>query len=159
MNRKSLILPGLVLALAVPTYGIVQKERLLASGDTVLLELAPVDPRSLMQGDYMRLDYAITRAVASNEGWPRDGAIVVTLDANGVATFVRRDDGSRLQPGEKRLRYRKRDRRVRVATDAFYFQEGSAPRYTRARYGELKVGPDGNSVLVGMRDSLAAPLR
>jgi len=159
MNRTSLILPGLVLALAVPTYGIVQKERLLASGGTVLLELAPVDPRSLMQGDYMRLDYAITRAIAANQDWPRDGAIVVTLDAQGVATFIRRDDGSPLQPGEKLLRYRRRDRRVRVATDAFYFQEGSAPRYTRARYGELKVDSRGNSVLVGMRDSLAAPLR
>ena len=124
MNRTSLILPGLVLALAVPTYGIVQKERLLASGGTVLLELAPVDPRSLMQGDYMRLDYAITRAIAANQDWPRDGAIVVTLDAQGVATFIRRDDGSPLQPGEKLLRYRKRDRRVRVYLGALRRAEG-----------------------------------
>ena len=30
----------------------------------MLLELAPVDPRSLIQGDYMRLDYAIARDLA-----------------------------------------------------------------------------------------------
>lgn len=159
MNRTSLILPGLVLALAVPTYGVVQKERLLAGGATVLLELAPVDPRSLIQGDYMRLNYAITRRIEEQASWPRDGAIVVTLDVSGVATFVRRHDASPLQPGEHVLRYRKRDGRVRVATDAFYFQEGSASRYVRARYGELKVDSEGNSVLVGMRDSLAVPLR
>lgn len=159
MNRKSLILPGLVLALAVPAWGIVGKERLLANGDTVLLELAPVDPRSLIQGDYMRLMYAITRTIEQDDSWPNDGAIVVTLDARGVASFVRRDDASPLQPGEHLLRYRKRDRRVRVATDAFYFEEGSARRYERARYGELKVDSKGNSVLVGMRDSLAAPIR
>lgn len=159
MNRKALILPGLVLALAVPAYGIVQKERLLAGGDTVLLQLAPVDPRSLIQGDYMRLDYAITRTIEQDESWPRDGTIVVTLDAKGVATFVRRADASPLQPGEHLLRYRKRDRRVRVATNAFYFEEGSASKYAGARYGELKVDADGNGVLVGMRDSLAAPIR
>jgi uncharacterized membrane-anchored protein len=159
MNRKSLILPGLVLALAVPTWGIVGKERLLATGDTVLLELAPVDPRSLIQGDYMRLVYAITRSIPQDDSWPSDGAIVVTLDPSGVATFVRRDDASPIRPGERRLRYRKRDRRVRVGTDAFYFEEGTAERYERARYGELKVDSKGNSVLVGMRDSLAAPIR
>ena len=159
MNRKSLILPGLVLALAVPAWGIVGKERLLANGDTVLLELAPVDPRSLIQGDYMRLRYAITRPIEEQFNWPPDGAIVVTLDAQGVATFVRHHEMQALQPGEHLLRYRKRDRRVRVATDAFYFEEGSARRYERARYGELKVDREGNSVLVGMRDSLARPLR
>ena len=159
MNRKALILAGLVLALALPGYAVMQKERLLASGDTVLLELAPVDPRSLIQGDYMRLNYAITRAIEEQASWSRDGAIVVTLDPVGVATFVRRADASPLQPGERRLRYRKRDGRVRVGTDAFFFQEGDARRYERARYGELKVDADGGSVLVGMRDSLAAPIR
>lgn len=159
MNRKALILPGLMLALALPGYAVMQKERLLASGDTVLLELAPVDPRSLIQGDYMRLNYAITRTIAEQASWPRDGAIVVTLDPAGVATFVRRDDSSPLQPGEHRLRYRRRDGRVRVGTDAFFFQEGDAPRYARARYGELKVDADGGSVLVGMRDSIAAAIR
>lgn len=159
MNRKALILPGLVLALAVPGYAVMQKERLLAGGETVLLELAPVDPRSLIQGDYMRLNYAITRTIEEQDSWPRDGAIVVRVDSNRVATFVRRADASGLGSGELLLRYRKRDRRVRVATDAFYFQEGDAPRYVRARYGELKVDSDGSSVLVGMRDSLAAPIR
>ncbi|XOT97907.1 GDYXXLXY domain-containing protein, partial [Alcaligenes pakistanensis] len=30
-------------------------------GQTVLLELAPVDPRSLMQGDYMSLNFALSQ--------------------------------------------------------------------------------------------------
>ncbi|MFX7329222.1 GDYXXLXY domain-containing protein, partial [Acinetobacter baumannii] len=34
-----------------------QKEMLLKEGQLVLLPLAPVDPRSLMQGDYMALRY------------------------------------------------------------------------------------------------------
>ena len=61
MSRNVLVFLGLALALGVPNYAIIQKERLLASGTPVLEELAPVDPRSLIQGDYMRLDYAISR--------------------------------------------------------------------------------------------------
>ncbi len=45
--------------LAVMNTAIWQKEQILAEGETVYLKLAPVDPRSLMQGDYMRLRYAI----------------------------------------------------------------------------------------------------
>lgn len=159
MMRRAFILPGLLLALALPSWAIVEKERLLASGDVVLLELAPVDPRSLIQGDYMRLEYAVTRIMEANDSWPRDGNIVVTLDAQRVATFVRRDDGRPLAAGEHLLRYRRRDFRVRVGSNAFFFEEGRASMYARARYGELRVNDAGESVLVGLRDSLAVPIR
>ncbi|MBI3711463.1 MAG: GDYXXLXY domain-containing protein, partial [Burkholderiales bacterium] len=39
-----------VLILCAVNYIIVQREQLLQDGRIVLLELAPVDPRSLMQG-------------------------------------------------------------------------------------------------------------
>ena len=159
MNRKALIIPGLVLALALPGYAVVQKERLLASGETVLLELAPVDPRSLIQGDYMRLRYALTRDIETNHAWPRDGELVVVLDSNRIARFIRRNDGTPLAAGNLLLQFRRRGSSVRVGSDAFFFEEGSARRFERARYGELKVAPDGSSVLVGMRDSLAVPIR
>ena len=60
MNRwRSILLwGGLLLALAVANHGIFQRERILADGRVLLLELAPVDPRSLMQGDYMALEFA-----------------------------------------------------------------------------------------------------
>ena len=45
---------------------ILLKEHTRTSGNLVLLELAPVDPRSLMQGDYMTLRYAIASDVISN---------------------------------------------------------------------------------------------
>jgi len=42
-------------------------EQTLSGGRMVLVELAPVDPRSLMQGDYMALAFVIDRALA--ERW------------------------------------------------------------------------------------------
>ena len=158
--KRVLVAGGLVLALTVPNFAIWQKERTLASGTPMLLELAPVDPRSLMQGDYMRLDYAIARSIDPQRGWPRDGLLVVTLDASGVAKFVRRYEPSApLGARERLLRYRARDNRVRVGSDAFHFQEGLADRYSKARYGELRVDAEGTSVLVGLRDEHRGQLR
>jgi uncharacterized membrane-anchored protein len=159
MNAR-LLFGGLVLTLGVANWAIVQKERLISGGDVVLLELAPVDPRSLIQGDYMRLDYAVTRAIGVQGDWSHDGAVVVQLGRDGVATYVRRHEtGQPLATDERLLRYRKRGNRVRVATDAYFFQEGSARKYTAARYGELRVDDDGSSVLVGLRDGNRTPIR
>lgn len=57
--RSILLWGGLLLALAVANRGIVQRERILSDGRVVLMELQPVDPRSLMQGDYMALRFAV----------------------------------------------------------------------------------------------------
>lgn len=152
------MLGGLLLVLLVPNFAILQKERLLAAGTTVLVELAPVDPRSLIQGDYMRLDYAVARDLGGRI--PREGHIVVRLDGRGVASFVRRHDPKvALAADELLLQYRARDGRVRIATDAFFFQEGHATRYEAARFGELRVAKSGESVLVALRDSAYRVLR
>ena len=162
MTRTTTVLVGgLVLVLGAVNYAIADKEHLLRSGTTLLLELAPVDPRSLIQGDYMRLDYAMARRteVGAGYGWPRDGRMVVILDDQGVAQFVRRYEGGSLATGEHLLRYRVRGNRLRIGSDAYFFEEGNASRYTGARYGELLVDDDGESVLVGLRDAERNRLR
>ncbi|MET0351671.1 MAG: GDYXXLXY domain-containing protein, partial [Rhizobacter sp.] len=63
-----LIFVATVLALAVANVGIARKEALIAHGRTVLVELAPVDPRSLMQGDYMRLNFRLPEAPTTPPG-------------------------------------------------------------------------------------------
>lgn len=153
--RDKVIFGGLALALLGPTGLVVQKELVRANGRPVLLELAPVDPRSLIQGDYMVLDYAISRDLGFHDtNRPRDGDLVLTLDANGVGQFVRiHAPGTPLGPGEFLLRYRVRDGRVRLGAEAFFFQEGHAPRYQHAKYGELRVDSSGSSLLVGLRDA------
>ena len=76
--RSYLMIALSVLVLGVLNYGIYQKEQIKNQGDIVLLELAPVDPRSLMQGDYMRLRYAVERdAFDASQGRPKRGYMVV----------------------------------------------------------------------------------
>jgi uncharacterized membrane-anchored protein len=142
------------LVLSVPAYMIVAKERIIAQGTTVLLELAPRDPRSLIQGDYISLNYELSDTLLQKiKEESLSGRVVVRLDERAVARFARLHNGSLpLGKGEYLLRIRKRGSVVRIATDAFFFQEGHANVYTSARYGELKVGPSGDAVLVGLRD-------
>lgn len=150
---------ALGLGLAIPGWQVYQKERVLADGAPVLLRLRPVDPRSLMQGDYMRLAYAIGDEVPDLDALPSRGTLVVRLDAAGVAHYVRLDTGGPLGPGELRLDYRVQDGRLVLAADSYFFPEGQAERFESAAYGELAVAPDGDAVLVGLRDAERRRLR
>jgi uncharacterized membrane-anchored protein len=40
-----------------------------------------------------------------------------------------------------------------VASDAWYFKEGDAERWTAARYGEFRVSAEGRALLVGRADA------
>lgn len=169
------MLPALVLV--VLSVGLVlgpsiQKERILASGQTVLLPLAPVDPRSLMQGDYMQLRYELELEIEQAFGHPfyelhdradipRHGKLVIEVDDENVGHFVRIDDGTPLQERERLLEYRLREdwgQSLRVGAESFLFEEGTAALYQNARYGELVVSDDGEAILVGLRDANKQPL-
>jgi uncharacterized membrane-anchored protein len=146
------ILAGLAV-LAAANYTIHSRERQLMDGAVVLLALAPVDPRSLMQGDYMALRFKVAGDAFGRgpQEDARDGRIVVRLDERGVGSFARRDGGEPLAAGEMLLRYRIRDRQVKFATNAFFFQEGHAQHYADARYGEFRVSPSGELLLTHLR--------
>ncbi|MDX3907928.1 MAG: GDYXXLXY domain-containing protein [Pigmentiphaga sp.] len=153
---RGLIAAGLVLVLAVVNASIWRNQTLLRHGTLISLELAPVDPRSLMQGDYMALDWAIARELRDRLGTalPASGAMVVRRAAGSTrATLVRLDRGEPLADGESRIAYAVRDGRIRIATDAYYFQEGQADVYARARYGALRVDERGRALLVGLQDA------
>jgi uncharacterized membrane-anchored protein len=146
---------ALIILVAVNTF-IVGKEQILADGQTMLLRLAPVDPRSLMQGDYMTLRYAIVRDIPRSQ-LKNTGHLVVRLDEHNVATFIRIHQGEPLNPGEHLLFYRNR-RGPRLGAESFFFQEGEAERYENAEYGELKVDASGTAILHGLRDANFIPL-
>jgi len=160
--RKAIVIAAGVLLLAVVNWNIHARERLLVDGRVVLLELAPVDPRSLMQGDYMAL-----RFKAANDAFGRvrvrsaeaaDGRLVVAVDERGVGAYARLDDGSALAGNEARIRYRIRNGQPKLATNAFFFAEGHGSDYAKARYGEFRVAPDGEAILTRLRDEALLPL-
>ena len=118
-NYKIVLAVNLILVLLFFTFSVIQKETLIGEGTEVLLRLAPVDPRSLMQGDR-------------------------------VAEFVRLQSGKNVNDGELIIRYKRDLGRLTIGADNYFFQEGSAKKYEKAKYGLLKVDSDGNSILVGL---------
>lgn len=169
--RSVIAFASCAVILALVANAVVQKERHLESGKVVILELAPVDPRSLMQGDYMALRFKIANdalpALPKAETKPgvrhaglanADGRIVAELDTQSVARYRRLDDGTPLAANEILLRYRVREGQMKFATNAYFFQEGSAKRYEVARFGEFRIVPSGDMLLTQMRDKDLKPL-
>jgi uncharacterized membrane-anchored protein len=155
MRNKSaiVILLNLVLLLAYFNWSVWQKEETLAEGRLVLLKLAPVDPRSLMQGDYMRLSYAISQ-VPDPEKLPARGYVVVRIDENGIGQLVRYQEGATpLQEGEQLIRYSKGDWTLNIGAESYFFEEGQGEQFAQAEFGGLKVDDKGNSILVGLYDA------
>lgn len=154
--RRLLILAGLALVLVVANAIIVDKERVRGSSRLVLLELRPVDPRALMQGDYMQLDFAeaVSRPPAGSAPPVMGGIAIMRVDEAGVATLARIDDGAPLAADELRLRFAglRADGRIDFGIDAFFFEEGTGELYADARYGMFRVDAKGDRVLVGLAD-------
>ena len=141
---RGIIAGAALLVLGAVNWSIVAKERIKTQGERVYLQLAPVDPRSLMQGDYMALRFALANSISTEAS----GRAPLAVDAQGVATLNPSPDTARLH-----IRYRVRNGQVWLGTNAYFFQEGTAERYTSARYGEFRVDREtGEAVLVGLRD-------
>ena len=163
----SVAILGLLLVLTMININVMKFETHLATGDSVLLELAPVDPRGFMQGDYMILRYALENEVftalekstADDSADARnivsaDGYAIVTLDENNVGQFVRISDSQPegLAANEMAIYYRIRLGSMKLATNAFFFQEGHAEAYEAAEYGLLRVNDKGEPLLTDMVD-------
>ena len=113
---------GLIITLSAVNISIAKFESQLANGRVVLLKLAPVDPRSLIQGDYMALNYQLEDNIAEalsqsvkttatddateddlesdtwfrpnlpEQFWHYDGFVILSLDKHRVGHFVRLTD-------------------------------------------------------------------
>jgi uncharacterized membrane-anchored protein len=152
--RRAIMLVGLAIVLVAINTTIRARERLLTEGEKVYLELAPIDPRSLMQGDYMALRFALGREIDKALASARvDGLAVIRLDNKNRATFVRIDQGQPLAAGERRIAFKTRDREVRIVTNAYFFQEGTGRAFEGARFGEFRLSPDGRALMTHLTDA------
>lgn len=171
--HKIIALISLVIVLALVNISILKKEDHLANGKIVYLALAPVDPRSLMQGDYMALQFEMSNNISSalykydeyyNKILINENSeyVIVKLDDKKIASFKALYTNQKLSDDELLMRYRVRNDEVKFATNAFFFQEGNAKYYEKARYGEFRVDDSGELLLVGMYDEalkkLEAPM-
>ena len=166
MNRLIVVLATFIF-LGVYNHSIYSKERHIVNGSIVNLELAPVDPRSLIQGDFMALNYKISANMRQSNLASRSkhensfaykhfstqtAYVVIRLNQFGVGEYVRLDDGRELESSEMKIQFRVRNDRVKFASNAFFFSEGEGKRYDNARYGQFKVNDKGEVLLTALLD-------
>lgn len=150
-----------------------QREWVVRTGRTVYLRTAPLDPRDVMRGDYVRLAYEISRVPhdlwqgglaaqpKTNDPLPRDTKLYASLrvDEGGLAQLVSLSD----QPPDDRLFIRGRlehltalHAQVRYGIEAFFMEQGKAfdLEQGRLREGvqvqlemEVAISPGGLAVL------------
>lgn len=152
---RILILANLVLLLGYFNWSVFKKEQTLKDGQLVLLRLAPVDPRSLMQGDYMRLNYEATSSSSKliDEQTATRGYAILKTDSNLVGQLIRLQNTlTPLNDNEVVIKYKIVDNRVFLGAESFFFEEGQDTLYQKATYGGLKVDDKGQSLLVGLYD-------
>ncbi|MGG5505949.1 MULTISPECIES: GDYXXLXY domain-containing protein [unclassified Myroides] len=136
-----------------------KKEETIKEGRLVLLPLAPVDPRSLMQGDYMQLNYALNEQLRTTTRDRADirkrGYILLRVNQQQIGSF---QDISSTFPAVKGdsllpIKYFNWDGfTLAVGAESFFFQEKKDSLYDQAKYGGLRVDQQGNSVLIGLYD-------
>jgi uncharacterized membrane-anchored protein len=159
VGTRALLAVGTLLVLGSVNALIAKKESIKRSGEVVYLELVPVDPRSLMQGDYMALNFQLARQLdrSFNDPKPREGEtrmVDIVLDEKHIASFSKEPTAT-----SHKLRYRIRKEQVWLGTNAFFFEERSGEHYEPARYGEFRLDRDsGEAVLTGLRDKDLKPL-
>ncbi|MCJ8215404.1 GDYXXLXY domain-containing protein [Aeromonas veronii] len=160
-RQLALLLSGLAI-LAGINATVWRYEHAMSSGEVVLLRLAPVDPRSLMQGDYMRLNYEIARELTSRDARATQNKVsdtlVIRLDAHQVASLVADGKPDRLASDERLLQVHQSERQWQIGPDAYFFEEGTGEQYEAARYGEFRLQADGKTLLVGLRDEAYQPI-
>jgi len=146
------VIAACLLVLGLSLKSILAMEHTIAHGTPVLLELAPVDPRSLMQGDYMALRFAIDRDLP---GAPEMAHVpryaYVRLDEQGRASLHSTGDTLPAPAGLVAIRLRLDDWHLSIGPNAFFFQEGKGGIYADAHWGELRVAADGTALLAALR--------
>jgi uncharacterized membrane-anchored protein/uncharacterized membrane protein len=139
-------------------YTVFDKERLLRNGEVVKLELMPMDPRSLLQGDYVRLRYEISQI----QGMSGNGKVQLILqkDEAGVYRFAR----VYVMNGKKDLSYIRKKSEVIIngkwqgdtilyGIESFFVPEKTGIELQqRARYAYVRVSQTGDALLESVSD-------
>lgn len=138
MRNKLFLLVSLVVAVVLGS-SIFQTEAGLRKAETVYFKMAPVDPRALMMGDYMIVNYAFEPG-----RWVKDRQDI-TLYINEAGEAATQEPGRPLIIKFNGSRYR--------IPHQYYFQEGTAAKYENAQYAVMAVLNNNKLLIKALADA------
>lgn len=152
-----------LLQLVICSLQIGKSEQLLANGDVVKLELQPIDPRSMLQGDYLSLQYKISfpyrTDIEDPDRQPRSGKVSVVIEqaGNGLYQFSRlAKPGDILQANERLItgRWNGYDQ-IYYGIETYYVEEGKGiALQEKVKYAEVRLSRSGDALLVKLMENL-----
>lgn len=144
----------------------------LAHSGSIYVKLKPVDPRSILQGDYMALNYQLYLAELPpameliEDHLPSDAAKVYFYNQPSILSYVQLDAQRRViqtrfdpqllndYPGASAKLVLRNPHNtfegLYPAARSFLFAEGLEPCYRNAQFAELKVRENGQPLLVNL---------
>ncbi|WP_406686153.1 GDYXXLXY domain-containing protein [Rossellomorea vietnamensis] len=146
-------------------YQMYSNETLLHNGETVILELQPVDPRSLLQGDYVELNYSISQLEDTSIDDNGPVTIVLCENTQGVHEYtgVYKFNGKwnvsyESKPGDVLLNGKvtsswDNSAQVTYGIEHFFIPEGTGLEIQgKVKTAVVKVSDKGDGILKGLRD-------
>ena len=176
--RKAFIVAAIIMQVLVLAYMAGEREHILHSGTMIQLRTAPVDPRDIFRGDYVRLSYEISRIAANdikdaedNEKIKKGRKIFVGLEKgpDGLhrmtqAQFQRPQTGLYLTgriPNRFQISQPGRPISVKYGIEAYFVEQGAGRAIEKQRGSRteaqvplemaIAVGSNGKSVIKGYR--------
>lgn len=135
--KKILVVLNLLLLMIAFGYSVVKEERNLKQ-KTFYIKTAPIDPRSLIQGDYMILNYDITESARGEARNLRKGYIRVRLNNLKAAEFMKvSKEYLPSSDNELSIQFHQNDSTIDIGVNSYLFQEGAGNRFQRAQYAEV----------------------
>ena len=171
--RKTLIIIAVLLQILVLGYMAGERELILRNGRIIYLRTAPIDPRDLFRGDYVRLNYEISNIAAHNllrddtAGVTKGEKVYVTLkeNSNGLYEFnhvgVTQPPAGIYLTGRSAYDYRHRlpghPLMLNYGIEAYFVQQGKGRRIEQRRGSrnqlqvplemQIAVGRNGKAVI------------
>ncbi|MDH4619111.1 GDYXXLXY domain-containing protein [Brevibacillus sp. AY1] len=159
--KRLVLLPVIVLQLAILGYQVWSSETILAEGTLVKLELQPVDPRSLLQGDYVRLSYTISNLGEHDVAHGEKIRVVLRKQQDDLYGF----SGFYELNGVWNKEYQAMPEdvvingttlggeRVEYGIESYFVPEGTGLEVERnARFAFVKVGKKGDAILESLSE-------
>lgn len=155
-RKAMLLLPIILLQFALVGYQVWTSETILAEGKTVKLELAPIDPRSLLQGDYVTLRYTIS-TLDQGDFYSGDKIrVVLRGQADGVYSYsgfyeIKGQWNRTYEPDSSDVIINGStigDSQVEYGIESYFVPEGTGLEVERnAKYATVKIGEKGDAIL------------
>ena len=153
-----LITSVVLLQLSILGYQVFSNEQLLSEGKVITLELAPVDPRSLIQGDYVRLQYEIGELELPVERNQGRAYLLLKENKDGIyqtiKVFNRQIDPTKMKLAEDEVimtgKYNGYDQII-FGIESYFVPEGTGLDVERnAKLAKVAVSKKGDSILLSV---------